>query len=223
MVAIRKVAANLTIKAVFFSVMIGSLISICLWELRRSEPIAPNYIQTIDYSVFQMGDIIFRWGDSRLSQTVTALDRHPRFSHVGIVKLIERRPYIIHASVGAENDKAIVKIEPLEVFLANDRALSVGIYRLRNQSNILGDEVANVAHGYALREVPFDSEFDLKTIDRFYCTELVWRAYQTVGIDLVNGVFDRLETPLFQKDLLLPGTLMNSPDLEEVYFVQFKQ
>ncbi|MEC4986600.1 MAG: YiiX/YebB-like N1pC/P60 family cysteine hydrolase [Oscillatoria sp. PMC 1068.18] len=184
---------------------------------------SPDYIKTLDYQFFQTGDIIFRGGNSLLSQAVISADAGSPFSHVGLVKIIGDRPFVIHASTGDTFDDGTVKIDSLEAFLAKDNASVVAIYRLQVSEATISKLAAEIATSYAQEKLAFDAEFDLTTPDKLYCTELVWRAYLTAGIDLTDGKFDNLQLPMRQGEYLLPSRLLSSQHLKQVYFFQLER
>ena len=66
-------------------------------------------------------------------------------------------------------------------------------------SGTIGLYKARAATAYALHKaaekVLFDNDYSLEDTTQLYCTELVWRAYQTQGIDVSGGV--RQEAPVF--------------------------
>jgi hypothetical protein len=175
-------------------------------------------IQTFNYSRLQSGDLIFRRGEGVLSQMLFSADKNSTFSHVGIIKLVNNRPLVIHASTGEPlGTDAIVRMDSLETFLKRDKTSAIAIYRLKEGSLKTSEKVANIAQKYADQKLAFDSDFDLKTPDRLYCTELVWKAYQEAGIDLVDGKFDQLNIPFKQGFYLLPSRLLASQYLKKVY------
>jgi Permuted papain-like amidase enzyme, YaeF/YiiX, C92 family len=181
-------------------------------------------IKTINYSHFSSGDLIFRKGNSLLSQTLYQTDRTSSFSHVGIVELVDRQPFVIHASLGEPlANNAEVKKDSLETFLNRESTASIAIYRLKKNDKKLGKSAASVAKRYAFKKLLFDSNFDLKTTDKLYCTELVWRAYLEIGLDLVDGHFSQLKSPLAKGDYLLPSNLLHSKYLKNIYVVNFKE
>ena len=75
---------------------------------------------------------------------------------------------------------------------------------------------ASAACAYAREALSFDAGFDLDSEDRLYCTELVWRAYLQAGIDLVDSVFVRLETPFGRGSFLTLSSLLKSRYLREI-------
>ena len=165
--------------------------------------------------ILKSGDVVFRRGGSLASDLVLSADGRSTFSHVGIVKVVEGVPWVIHAIVDEPpGDAGSVKFEPLREFLTPDRAIEAAIYRPRSSFQKNGEVAAQVAMTYANRHVPFDSDFDLATPDKLYCTELIWRAYREAGIELTDGRFDQLSLPFAHDSYLLPSTLQASRFLE---------
>lgn len=175
------------------------------------------YSETIDYSLFHSGDLIFRRGNGILSQTVLHRDRTSEFSHVGIIKIINNRPYVIHASPGKPlGTNAIVKLETIDDFL-RDASVLAAVYRLNQNHVSLGNNASSLAHEYSVRKVPFDTQFSLKSLDKFYCTELVWQAYLQSGIDLVAQNFSTLSFPFNKEPYILPSDLLSSKHIYQVH------
>ncbi|MDJ0532198.1 MAG: YiiX/YebB-like N1pC/P60 family cysteine hydrolase [Xenococcaceae cyanobacterium MO_207.B15] len=187
-------------------------------KLDRHSQTSSQYIETIDYSLLQSGDLIFRQGNGLLSQILSSKDQNSQFSHVGIVKIVRNRPFVIHASTGQPwGIDAVVKMDSLEDFLQKDLASAVAVYRLHQENTLLAENAANLAYQYSLKQIPFDPEFSLKSDDKFYCTELVWRVYLEVGIDLADSRFSQLSIPFGQEFYLLPSGLLSSRHLEQIY------
>ena len=160
---------------------------------------------------FASGDVIFRRGRSLVSRAVLSADGGSEYSHVGLVSVRGNHVWIIH-SVPAEpaEPRSGVIVEPIQAFLAPERASAAAIYRSRNPQAALRAE--REAWGFARAQIPFDDAFDLSTPNALYCTELVWRAFLASGLDLRGGT---PSTPAQVKNerYLLPSRLEKSPDL----------
>ena len=123
---------------------------------------------------------------------------------------------LVAHSVPEEGEQAGgVRLDPLEQFLAPDTAVDWAALRLIEESNERA--VASTRWVESMNGVPFDVTFDLSDEQSLYCTELVWRAYLEVGIDLVDNSFDEVSFPLFQSQrVLLPSRLLGSRFLAPV-------
>lgn len=173
----------------------------------------------INTNLLETGDLIFRRGQSFTSHLVLLADTRSVYSHVGLLFVDGSDTLVIHVVPGeSARDSAPVRMEPLTSFIAAQNASAVSVMRLEHaRARHYSKQAAEVAYTYARIPLSFDSRFDLESKDQIYCTELVWRAYLEAGIDLVEGVFDRLETPFGIDNYLLPSSLLNSRYLREIY------
>jgi hypothetical protein len=138
----------------------------------RSAAIKPVYIRVAPESLAP-GDVICRYAAGPWSDLFRNFSlRDPRFSHVGIVLLSSDGVEVIHASADDATGQGLVKREALSAFL--EPAVTVAVFRHRD-AQIIGTQVALNALTQEGR--PFDARFDLGCQDAFYCSELVWWAY----------------------------------------------
>jgi len=164
------------------------------------------------------GDIVFRKGRSMESRVVLITDRSSSYSHVGVIYMLNEIPYVIH-TVPDESEICVdyVKMEKLSVFFSSENASIGSVFRLKEQYANFAKLAALTAKSYFDDKFIFDDAFDLRSENKLYCTELVWRAYQKVGIDLIQGKFDKLFLPFVKGFIVLPSSLLNSFYLEEIY------
>ncbi len=162
------------------------------------------------------GDLVFRRGRGLVSLAVLAADPAARYTHVGLVVQAAGDTLVAHATPGPRGGPpAPVRLEPLAVFLAGDRTVHAAVLRPPAR---YARRAARIARAYAARPLVFDDAFDLATPDRLYCTELVWRAYRTAGLDLVGGAFGTTWLPWRAGErFVLPSALHRSPHLRRVY------
>jgi len=162
---------------------------------------------------FENGDVIFVNGKSWRSKAVTFFFRHPAgFSHSGVVRIKQGVPFVIHASPERES----VEMEPLEDFLSPMEIDRAAVYRLKGGKGN-AERASRTAWNYYIEKRPFDTLFDTNNEDEIYCTELIWKAYISAGIDLLGKERDSFLTPVpFYGNVLLPSGLSNSPLLEKV-------
>lgn len=200
--------------------LLAVLACICAWPLYpsapqpRSAPDENTAIRLPDRKALQSGDIIFRRGRDAVSGMVLAADGRTSFSHVGIVITKAEAVWVIHASP-AEGDETDgrVKVEPIEVFASTERASEIGIYRVRKIADTTIARVIKEARSYVGR--PFDVKFDISDESQLYCTELVWRAYQVAGVELVKK-FDHVALPLTTGSVIFPSSIADSSKLYRV-------
>jgi uncharacterized protein YycO len=171
---------------------------------------------SINGESLRSGDIIFRRGPSVESQAVMTMDGGSTFSHVGIVSKENGATFIVHV-VSGEGAPDVTRIEPIEDYLRSDRALAASAFRVVTDRPSQTVTAVQFASEYAKRRVPFDNNFDLTSDDALYCTELVWRAYEKAGIDLVDGHFEGSSTSLIRGSVLWPSSLLRSQHLVSVW------
>lgn len=190
-------------------------ISVFGYVLLHREPVAPV---RYDPMVFRDGDIIFRRGVSVESEAVMALDGGGTYSHVGIVKFVDGQAQVIHVTAdeppGSPN---VTRIEPLAQYLEPARASAAAVYRVHAGDRQFVDGALRTADSYTNAKIPFDTAMDIDSASAMYCTELVWRAYHEAGLDLVDGKFETMTSPLMSGRFVLPSTLRRSPHLELIW------
>lgn len=172
-----------------------------------------------DVSRFKNGDIIFRRGVSMVSTLILSADEQAEFSHAGIIYKKGEQTFVIHSMFenSATNTSDTVRIEPIVTFLQPSMASAMAVYRLRDVTNVQQTQIVETSLRHVDNQTRFDLGFDLRTEDDLYCTEFVWRVYQTVGIDLVEGNFAQLSMPFSDvEDYILPSTLTQSRFLKLV-------
>lgn len=122
------------------------------------------------------GDVLFKsdaggfWGN--MARAFSETDG--RYGHVGVVARDAAGALcVIHAGGDPVSREGRVRSDSLAGFLAGVEAAA--LYRARAKARARGAMLAYLEDA-AARGAPFDRQFSLKTKDRLYCTELVWRA-----------------------------------------------
>ena len=154
----------------------------CRHEKTISEPVR------IDTTAVREGDLVFRCGYGMESKVVTSLSRGV-YSHVGMLHHDSVGGWMVVHVVPGEHSKEEgvdrVKCEPVDSFFSVEKACAGCSYRIE-----CPDSVAIIAAEYALRKVSegveFDHDYDTADTTRLYCTELIWRAYLSAGLNLVE-------------------------------------
>jgi Permuted papain-like amidase enzyme, YaeF/YiiX, C92 family len=161
------------------------------------------------------GDLVFRSGTSHESRALRFLDADSPYSHVGLVHVRDGVVRVVHVEPGRGADGR-VKEELLEAFLAPGKAERHVAYRPVSADANAGSRA--VAAALRLRDagIRFDDHFDLDTPDAVYCTELIWRAYRTVGLDLAAGDLRGPAFPLAPRRAVRLSALLRSPQLAAV-------
>ena len=156
------------------------------------------------------GDLVFIRGKSVRSAVVCLLEGSDRaYSHVGLTVLEDGRPFIIHAEPAHDAASDRVMKEPWDTLVSPKRIAGATVFRVvtHTSGNALGILASNAAEQYWKEALPFDHDFDLMTSQKLYCTELVWRAYLTTGIDLRGNSFGSDRNYLLPSDLIRSGVL----------------
>ncbi|MBZ0201246.1 MAG: hypothetical protein K8H86_15340 [Ignavibacteriaceae bacterium] len=171
----------------------------------------------LNSKLVKSGDIIFRKGRGFVSQMVLLADSRSPYSHSGIIIKKKSDVFVLHA-VPDESEDGIdwIKLESLSNFLSSEKAESAVVYRLKDDTTCISIKAARKAEEYLKENILFDASLDLKTEDKLYCTELVWKAYKNAGIDLIDGNFDHLNAPLGSGDYIFPSSLLGSKHLTKI-------
>lgn len=169
--------------------------------------------------LFCDGDIVFRKGTGLTSQVVLAADEEGVYSHIGILKKIEGKWYVIHAVPGEADfagDVDRVKLDAVERFFARDRASKGAVMRMDGAAEKAG-HAADRAYVLYQKGILFDHKYDLNDTTQMYCTELVNHVFQKEGIDLSEGRLTPVHFPGFDGDYLLPGDIACNEKLHLIY------
>jgi len=187
----------------FCSVLTFSVITMGLTSLLagRQNQSAPSIATP---SVLQDGDILLLHTSTLRGQIVLHAADTRKFTHAGIVHLHDGISHLIHA-----DPESVVRNEPLDAVFRRSGVKAFAVLRYPNVVS------AHMAAEWALRHAEqatrFDQQFRNSTPDSLYCTELIWRAFQSAGVDLLQDVANPLsKLPLLQEPILLPNTLARS-------------
>lgn len=168
---------------------------------------------------FRDGDLLFRCGSGMESKAVTSASGAV-YSHVGILLFdsVKGEWMVVHAVPGespkGEPDK--LKVESLAEFFDASRAECGAWARVE-----CDDETARSASRYAKMKadegIEFDDDYQLADSTRLYCTELVWRAYLQVGVDVSEGRREAMP-PFVGKEptCIFPSTIAESGKMRSV-------
>jgi uncharacterized protein YycO len=125
---------------------------------------------------FNTGDIIFHTSKSSQSQAIQAIT-NSKYSHVGVIYKLNGELYVFEAIQP-------VSLTPLRTFISRGKGKKFTVKRLKNTSIINNNNFSD-AYVYARKQVGknYDSKF-LWSDDRMYCSELVWKIYKQIGIEV---------------------------------------
>ena len=124
------------------------------------------------------GDIIFQSSQSGQSLAVQ-LATKSKYSHVGLIYIIEGKTFVYEAVQP-------VKITPFNEWIKHGDGNHYVVKRLKNADKVLTEETLQKmkADGEKYLNKNYDLYFGWSD-ERIYCSELVWKMYQTAtGIEL---------------------------------------
>ena len=184
-----------------------------------------GHVEIIDLSdstEWRDGDIALRRGWGMESRAVTVKGQST-YSHSGLLHYNNRNRTweVIHAVPG-EDDPEYLKAEQLSAFYSKERARSGAWLRVD-----CSDSIAKQAVEYALLKVDekalLDNDYLLADTTKLYCTELIWRSFLTVGIDVSSG--NRHSAPRLvcaEEECIFPNDLEKSVTTLYVKPLKFK-
>ena len=161
------------------------LIGIWLWLQHREKRLIEERTQVLcDTTCLRSGDLMFRNGLGPESFAVTTASNSD-YSHVGIAYHMPSGWHVIHAVPGeaAAGEPEYLKCEPIAEFYDPTRAMAGATARI-NCSDATALNAAKAALKKVEQKVVFDNSYDHSDTTQIYCSELVWMAYKTQGIDL---------------------------------------
>jgi len=168
---------------IFFIISCNENESIPAVDLRQ-EPTAKDTIQQHTDSLKNMcqpGDLIVRLGDDFISDRIRYLSvKDHSYSHAGIIVVHDNKKMVCHIYPddfvpGADT----VRYDIIDSFLNTRTNLKCALYRY----DISDSEKINLEgefNSYHNRKVHFDKRFELKTEDKIYCSEMIYKALKKV-------------------------------------------
>ena len=147
----------------------------------------------------QDGDLVFRRGRDLMSSLVLRQGQASRFSHVGMVRLLEGQVTIVHAMPDEAGSPGGVRQERLADFLAPAVASDAASYRLPGLDRAALAGWLDAQHGK-----PFDMRFALSDASALYCSELVLRALAAGGRPQALAT---VSAPLLDEPVVTPDAL----------------
>ena len=127
-------------------------------------------------SLLRSGYIVVRTGFGADSYLLTQMNlKDKTYSHCGIVMIENGYPFVYHSIGGEDNPDQRMRRDSAVFFFSPFHNLGFGIisYDYNDEGvNKLRDEVSI----YYKKRPKFDMKFDLKTDDRLYCAEFIYKA-----------------------------------------------
>jgi hypothetical protein len=140
-------------------------------------------IQTIIREVqpkIKDGDLVLRADDDLQSESLRNFSQTDRtFSHCGMAFYEAGQLYVYNTMSGEENPSGKMLREPFTVFVDPARKTGFGIFRYQ-----VSDSEIIVMHNRTKSDYAngllFDNTFDLKSDDKLYCAEMVYKYLKSV-------------------------------------------
>lgn len=127
-------------------------------------------------SLLRSGDIVLRAGSDAFSHLLSLMNtRDKTFSHCGIVILENGYPFVYHSIGGEDNPDERLRSDSACFFLSPAHSIIIGVVRY----NRLGDSIkalTEIVNIFYKSRPKFDLDFDLRTDDKLYCSEFVYKA-----------------------------------------------
>jgi hypothetical protein len=145
----------------------------------------PENLRAIDSAIrlLRDGDLALRTGADATSVMLRQMNQHDkRYSHCGIVFVEHGYPFVYHSIGGEDNPDACLRRDSASVFFNPAGNERLGIARLQ-LTPAQRQSLHRIARRCWKSRVPFDMDFDLKTDDRLYCAEFVYKAVQEAARD----------------------------------------
>ena len=135
----------------------------------------PDMIDPAALGRLEAGDVVFLSAPQALWARLASQWSLPEYKHghVGMVVIgRDGEPMVVHASGDPTRSRATVRAVSVAKFFEEARAATV--FRMKDPA--AARVAAAQVEGYARRRLLFDTEFSLKSRNKLYCSEMVWRA-----------------------------------------------
>jgi len=138
------------------------------------------------------GDLILRRGEDFISATASGFSQSDNsFSHSGLA-IIENDTVFVYHSIGmGDSRESFLKRDLFEAFCNTNENIRIGIYRFNFKKEIIIRLDSIVKNRYQ-NKLEFDSNFDLKTDEKQYCSEFIYKS-------ILNASNNTIKLPLSEK------------------------
>ena len=165
-----------------------------------------NNNRELDYSLLKNGDLVLRCGKSTESYAVHIADDTSEFTHIGILIFEDNIPYVIHA---VPHKMKTIKKDLLTEFSNSKKASRIAIFRSSLDDNDI-QNICNEALRFYKEKYVFDTNYNLATNKKLYCTELILKAYKNSGVQL-NLKTTNLNYMFGKHPIIFPSEFTKSP------------
>jgi len=125
----------------------------------------------------QNGCIVLRTGNDVISSMFAKFNTMDKtYSHCGIAFQEKGKWYVYHSIGGEDNPDEKLRRDTYERFVSLEHNIGFGICNL-GLNTAQQINLRDVVYQFYQQRLPFDMKFDLKSDDRLYCAEMVYKAY----------------------------------------------
>lgn len=126
------------------------------------------------------GAIVLRRGNDAISSLFAELNKADKsYSHCGIAFEEDGRWFVYHSIGGEDNPDAKLRRDAFSTFVRRDHNFGFAIARIKlSKQQILA--LNKIVRTWYQEGKPFDMKFDLKSDDRLYCAEMLYKAFGQV-------------------------------------------
>ncbi len=126
-------------------------------------------------SLLQTGDLVLRNGIDATSDLLRQMNQTDKtYSHCGLVVVEHGYPFVYHSIGGEDNPNDCMRRDSASIFFSPYNNLNFGIVRY-DMDSTAKNKMKEIIWTYYKQKVKFDMDFDLKTDDRLYCAEFVYK------------------------------------------------
>jgi uncharacterized protein YycO len=132
-------------------------------------------VDPAELGALRPGDVIFLSAPKALWARLASQWSLPKYNHGHVGMIVagkDGRMMVVHAAGDPTRNRATVRAVPVAKFLEEAEAATV--FRMKDPA--AARVAASEAARFARERLPFDTDFSLRSRDKLYCSEMVWRA-----------------------------------------------
>ncbi len=172
---------------IFLLVLVASLLASSMQLRQENTSLVSENIPAVPATI-KSGDLVFRRGRGIFSEIFRDIGgTGSPFSHVGIVYIDNSSIFVLHTEANELTGIGHARKEKIDSFISKEHALSYAFFRVTGLDADGRASVLETALEYVRNRVPFDTSFSLEGDDRLYCSELVYKAFKSAQIYLVDS------------------------------------
>ena len=175
LVLIIPVAASVLVAMKVLRAEAPKTLPVIPYDLRAANTANKKIVDTA-ISLLRSGYIVLRMGAGADSRMLAQMNQKNRsFSHCGIVMIEDGYPFVYHSIGGEDNPDERLRRDSAKFFFSpkHNTAIAVVKYDLSDKEV---DNLTKTVQAYYAQRPRFDMKFDLKSDDKLYCAEFVYKA-----------------------------------------------